>query len=128
MTRRRTPNDQNRRVARELMREIPKRELAEFTAVIAPMQDLADADPESVTAEAALEALAALREHRPVLDARLWHLLGLAVLEGVRPAYVASNSGVPQRTLSRNLATGPAAWCGRVLVSDPHRVYGWRSE
>lgn len=128
MTRRRTPTDENRTVARQLMREVPKQELKEFTAVIAPMQDLADADPESVTAEAALEALAALREHRPVLDARLWHLLGTAVLEGTRPVYVAANAHVPQRTLTRHLATGPATWCGRPLVPDPGRVYGWRAE
>lgn len=128
MTRRRTSTDQNRRVARELMREIPKRELREFTSVIAPMEALADADPEAATAEAALEALAALRTHRPLMEARLWHLLGAAVLEGIRPAYVASNAGVPQRTLSRHLAESPATWCGRTLVSDPLRTYGWRAE
>ncbi|MFV8137455.1 hypothetical protein ACNQR7_07775 [Mycolicibacterium senegalense] len=128
MTRRRTPTAQNRVVARELMRSIPKTELEEFRNVIAPMQELAEAAPETITAEAAMDALAALRAHRPVLEARLWHLLGLAVLEGTRPVYVASNAQVPQRTLTRHLATGPAAWCGRALVPDPSRVYGWRAE
>ncbi|WP_026256260.1 hypothetical protein [Mycobacterium sp. 155] len=128
MTRRRAPTAQNRVIAKELMREIPRRELQEFTDAIAAMEALADADPEDVTAEAALDALAALRSHRPLLDARLWHLLGLAVLEGTRPAYVASNAKVPSRTLTRHLAESPAAWCGRVLVADPRRAYGWRTE
>lgn len=128
MTRRRNPTTQNRVIARRLMVEIPQTELKELAEAIAPMEALADADPETVTTEAALEALAALRAHRPVLDARLWHLLGLAVLDGTRPAYVSSNSGVPQRTLSRHLAAGPAQWCGRVLVADPRRTYGWRAE
>ncbi len=128
MTRRRTPTEQNRTVARELMRQIPRRELDEFRDVIAPMQTLAEAaDPATVTADAALGALAELRTHRRVLEARLWHLLGLAVLEGTRPAYVASNAGVPQRTLGRHLANGPAAWCGRVLAVDPRSPYGWRA-
>lgn len=128
MTRRRTPTAQNRTVARELMRQISWRELEEFRDVIAPMQTLADvADPATVTADAALEALADLRAHRRVLEARLWHLLGLAVLEGTRPVYVASNAGVPQRTLSRHLSAGPAAWRGRALVADLRSLYGWRA-
>ncbi|SKR41503.1 Uncharacterised protein [Mycobacteroides abscessus subsp. abscessus] len=126
--RRRTPTAQNRVVARELMRSIPKTELEEFRDVIAPMQELAEAAPETITAEAAMDALAALRAHRPVLEARLWHLLGAAVLEGVPPTYVAANAHVAQRTLTRHLATGPAQWCGKVLVADPRRVYGWRAE
>lgn len=128
MTRRRTSTAQNRVVARQLMRSIPKIELEEFRDAIAPMQELADANPETITAEAALDALAALRAHRATLETRLWHLLGVAVLEGTRPVYVASNAQVPQRTLTRHLATGPAAWCGRTLVPDPGRVYGWRAE
>lgn len=122
MTRRRTATEQNRRVARELMAEVAAKE---FRDAVAALQALAEADPGEVTADAVLDAFATVRAHRGVLDRRLDHLLGLAVLEGVPVREVARTTGIPTRTLSRRLAGTPADWVGCRLAPAPYSRWGW---
>lgn len=125
MTRRRTTTEQNRNVARELMRKVAAKELVEFRDAVAALQALAGADPAEVTAERVLDAFAAVREHRAVLDRRLDALLGLAVLEGVPVREIARATGIPARSLSRRLAGTPAAWVGQTLHPAPYSAWGW---
>ncbi|CPR70079.1 hypothetical protein [Mycobacteroides abscessus] len=123
MTRRRTATEQNRRVARELMATVAVKELKEFAKVVADLQALAETA--EVTAEQVLDAFAAVRAHRAVLDRRLDALLGLAVLEGVPVREVARTTGIPPRTLTRRLAGTPAAWVGQTLHPAPYSAWGW---
>lgn len=125
MTRRGTATEQNRRVARELMQKVAATELAEFRDAVAALQALADADPDAAAADAVLDAFAAVRSHRATLERRLDMLLGLAVLEGVTVREVARTTGIPTRTLTRRLASTPAAWVGKKLVPAPYSAWGW---
>ncbi|WP_078315375.1 hypothetical protein [Mycobacterium sp. D16Q16] len=127
MTRRRTATAQNREVARGLMRQVATAELKEFRDAVAALQALAEADPATVTAEAVLGAFAELRAHRCVLERRLDHLFGLAVLEGVPAREVARATGIPPRTLTRRLAGTPAVWVGAKLFPAPYSAWGWHA-
>lgn len=122
MTRHRSATTQNKMVARELMQKVVATELAEFRDAVAALQALAETD---ACAEEVLDAFAAVRAHRAVLERRLYHLLGLAVLEGIPVREVARTTGIPARTLTRRLVRTPAAWTGHRLVPAPYSAWGW---
>lgn len=122
MTRHRSATTQNKMVARELMQKVAATELKEFAVAVGALQALAETD---ASAEEVLDAFAAVREHRAVLERRLDALLGLAVLEGVPIREVARTTGIPARTLTRRLSGTPAAWVGHRLVPAPYSAWGW---
>lgn len=120
MTRRSRATDQNRLVARDLMVRVS-------TAAVRDTEALSESLSQATDSEPVLDALANLRAHRAVIDARINALLGLCVLEGAPVGQIAQVTGIKARTLSRRLAGTPAEWVGRVLVADPRaHPWGWR--
>jgi hypothetical protein len=128
MTRHQAATAQNRAVARELMKRIAAAALRESTAAVERLEAVVATDPAEVSVDEVLAALAAIRRNRRVLDGRIRHLLGAAVLEGAPVRSIARTAHVPVRTMSRWLAGTPAQWRGRVLVSDARCAYGWCAE